>query len=743
MRDGQGRLVAEETAYTAAGQLKEMAFGNGVRSSFGYDELLRMTSIRTMTATNSQLQRLDYRYDADGNILSIDDLVLGMSQGFQYDDLGRLVRAQGPYGDERYQYDAVGNLIRKGNLIMGVDPARPHQVVCAMDANLGRGNANGIVNNPRYQACMDTLQALSRRQDAPMPGNGGSPNLTAFQLAYDARGNVIAKGDLRFEYDAENHMVQVFDRTGKLIEKNIYDAGGERVVQWTPSDTTIFIDGMYEENQTHASRHVLAGKQVVATVVTPRATVNLIHAAPEPMLASVATGWNLWLGGPWYALPLLLTGAALLAAAFECLRRNKRWRAELAAAGTALRKHPARSLVIILMVPVMTMVTTDWATGEIRVSTAQNKGNAQSEMRYYYHANHLGSVNVVTDDRGSVTARRDYKPYGDAIDWSGANGGPRELLMTYNGQRYEEPTGLYQFGVRHYDPQLGRFMTADTQVPDPMNPKTLNRYAYAGGNPIRYVDPSGHAWYDFLIAAFVIIAAIVITVATFGALAGVGVVLFTVGAGLIAAAIALSQGLNPLSEQFWRAVVTGMVLGAVIGAGLFALPTMLSSSALWIETISSMALVGAATGAIETTIAHFASGASTDDLLGDLLLGIGIGFATGAVAGGLMGGLTQIGTLGAMALKAVQALKSVIRVAGFTFKALSLTYAAAASWWTGSEKSMMSLFPGVSDVWTYLSSPRKEIGVPSWIFSGTWPGMVGSPPPGGTAALLQTMPLSR
>lgn len=752
VRDGQGRLVAEETAYTAAGQLKEMAFGNGVRSQFGYDELLRMTSIRTMGVTNSPLQSLDYSYDPDGNILSIDDRILQASQTFQYDDLGRLIRAQGPYGDERYQYDAVGNLIRKGDLIMGVDPAHPHQVICAMDASLGRGNANGIVNNPRFQACMDTLQALSHRQDAPMPGNGGNPNLAAFQLTYDARGNVVTKGDLRFAYDAENHMVQAFDRTGKLIEKNIYDSGGRRVVQWTPSDTTIFIDGIYEENQTHASRHVTAGNQVVATVVTPRATVRLIQAAPEPMLASVATGWKRWsgflAGGPWwYVLPLLLTGAVFLVAGLECMRRNKRWRSELMVAGLALRQRPARSFVTILMVPVMTMVATDWATAEVRASTPQGKGNAQSETRYYYHANHLGSVSVMTDDRGSVTARRDYKPYGEAVELSGAQGGPRELLMTYNGQRYEESTGLYQLGVRHYDPQTGRFMTADTQVPDPMNPKTLNRYAYAGGNPIRYVDPSGHAWYDFLIAAFVILVAIVITVATFGALAGVGVALFTVGAGLIAAAIALSQGLNPLSEQFWRTVVTGMVLGAVIGAGLFALPTMLAGGATFLETVASMALVGAATGAIESSISHFASGGGADSLLGDLLVGIGMGFVTGAVAGGFMGGLTQLGTLGSMALKAVNVIKTVVRAGALAFKAVSLTYAALISGLTRREQSLtgdlLSLIPGMGDFNGYFSSPRKEIGIPSWALSGTWPGLIGSQPAGGTAALLQTMPLAR
>ena len=48
------------------------------------------------------------------------------------------------------------------------------------------------------------------------------------------------------------------------------------------------------------------------------------------------------------------------------------------------------------------------------------------------------------------------------------------------------------FVARQYDPALGRFLQADTIVPDPGNPQSLNRYSYTLGNPLRYTDPSGH-----------------------------------------------------------------------------------------------------------------------------------------------------------------------------------------------------------------------------------------------------------
>jgi hypothetical protein len=47
-------------------------------------------------------------------------------------------------------------------------------------------------------------------------------------------------------------------------------------------------------------------------------------------------------------------------------------------------------------------------------------------------------------------------------------------------------------GARWYSNRTGRWVSADTIVPDPSDPRGLNRFAYVLGNPIRYVDPSGH-----------------------------------------------------------------------------------------------------------------------------------------------------------------------------------------------------------------------------------------------------------
>ena len=63
--------------------------------------------------------------------------------------------------------------------------------------------------------------------------------------------------------------------------------------------------------------------------------------------------------------------------------------------------------------------------------------------------------------------------------------------LGFTGQRSEN-FGLYDYHARFYSPALGRFISADTLVPNPASPGDFNRYAYVRNNPLRYVDPTGH-----------------------------------------------------------------------------------------------------------------------------------------------------------------------------------------------------------------------------------------------------------
>jgi RHS repeat-associated protein len=111
---------------------------------------------------------------------------------------------------------------------------------------------------------------------------------------------------------------------------------------------------------------------------------------------------------------------------------------------------------------------------------------------YYLHADHLGSTSLATNESGQeVTGSRTlYYPYGEER-WS-ASGGTLPTDYTFTGQRADAGTGLMDYNARYYDAALGRFVQADTIVPSPGDPQSLNRYSYVAGNPLKYTDPTGH-----------------------------------------------------------------------------------------------------------------------------------------------------------------------------------------------------------------------------------------------------------
>lgn len=102
----------------------------------------------------------------------------------------------------------------------------------------------------------------------------------------------------------------------------------------------------------------------------------------------------------------------------------------------------------------------------------------------YYHVDHLGSTRLKTAANGSAIYESNYEPFGPS---SGENG---DEDYRYTG-KHEDPTGLYYYGARYYDPVTGRFTTRDTVMGDLSGPQTLNRYIYCMNNPHKYTDPDG------------------------------------------------------------------------------------------------------------------------------------------------------------------------------------------------------------------------------------------------------------
>jgi len=118
----------------------------------------------------------------------------------------------------------------------------------------------------------------------------------------------------------------------------------------------------------------------------------------------------------------------------------------------------------------------------------QRSGYASDNELFYVHTDHLGSTAITANASGGKYGELRYKAFGETRYTDGTT----PTTYRFTGQREEATLGLYFYGARWYDQALGRFVQADTIVPELRNPQALNRYSYVYNNPLKYVDPSGH-----------------------------------------------------------------------------------------------------------------------------------------------------------------------------------------------------------------------------------------------------------
>lgn len=93
-----------------------------------------------------------------------------------------------------------------------------------------------------------------------------------------------------------------------------------------------------------------------------------------------------------------------------------------------------------------------------------------------------------------AATRRHFDPYGSPLkDADGAQSGAAQAWIderAFLHQPGSTSTGLRDLGARLYDPELGRFVSADP-VLDVSDPQSLNAYAYADNDPVNGADPDG------------------------------------------------------------------------------------------------------------------------------------------------------------------------------------------------------------------------------------------------------------
>ncbi len=122
-----------------------------------------------------------------------------------------------------------------------------------------------------------------------------------------------------------------------------------------------------------------------------------------------------------------------------------------------------------------------------KIEVYTESGGGGGGEKYFFHADYLGSVRMISDVNGEVVWQKRYTPFGSEEEQSGS------IVNDYRftGKAWDAEAGLFYFNARWYDPETGRFISEDPLWGNIRDPQSLNRFRYARNNPFRFSDPTG------------------------------------------------------------------------------------------------------------------------------------------------------------------------------------------------------------------------------------------------------------
>lgn len=144
-----------------------------------------------------------------------------------------------------------------------------------------------------------------------------------------------------------------------------------------------------------------------------------------------------------------------------------------------------------------TTVKTYWPSG---IGVEIDRPNAATSEFNWSHKDWLGSPVALSDEAGALRESMAYDPWGkrrkldgsaapDTLDGRVDNRG-------FTGHEMLDQLDLVHMNGRIYDPRLGKFLSADPLISDPLDGQNYNRYSYVLNNPTNMTDPTGFCQKD-------------------------------------------------------------------------------------------------------------------------------------------------------------------------------------------------------------------------------------------------------
>ncbi|MGO4549245.1 RHS repeat domain-containing protein [Paenibacillus sp. 2TAB23] len=306
---------------------------------------------------------------------------------------------------------------------------------------------NGLVQSITYPTLADgsTLQtdyvydSLNRMQT--MTNKKGMVVLSSTTYSYDNNGNIVTATQMvkdevtttrSYTYDKLNRLLTISRSDGSAAIYT-YDSKGNRLTLSDTSQTPINLD---QESYTYDLFNIL-------TAATTGSNTTSFEYAPDGMRYKKTSGSNV---------------------TQYRYNQNSEVISEVDANNQAIANYVRGDRLLV----------------KKEVATAKD---------YYYLYNGHGDVIQIVDTSGNIVNSYSYDEWGNITQQT--EGIANEFK--YAGEVYDEETGLYYLRARYYDPSIGRFINEDTYEGEITNPLSLNLYTYVENNPLRYIDPTGHA----------------------------------------------------------------------------------------------------------------------------------------------------------------------------------------------------------------------------------------------------------
>ncbi len=435
--DATGRLSGITTpdgstvtiAYNGKGQAGSSTNGRGQTTTYSYDAAGRLAQLADPSGA------ISYTYDANGNRLSVSDSVGTITR--QYDALNRITRQTDVYGNAiQYAYDAAGNLVQltyPGGKQVTYTYDNANRLTLVTDwANrqtLYQYDYDGRVtlSNPGGWFDQWSYDAVGQITNSSIGSSPGNSQYRTYR--YDAVGSVVSEVDPSLARPATPGPALTYDNANRLIAVN-----GQAVSYDVDGNMLNVWNGSAFDTAGYDSRNRLVS--LGNTTFTYDADNNRVGQTSGGTTTRYVVDSNA-------RLPRVLM--------------------ETDGSGT-----PTAFYV--------------YGLGLI--------GRQDAADNYLtYHYDRRGSTVALVDTAGIAQDTYQYGPYGELVSHLGATSQPflydgRDGVMT-------DSDGLYYMRARYYGPQVKRFLQRDIIAGTPAQTPSLNRYAYALGNPARFIDPSG------------------------------------------------------------------------------------------------------------------------------------------------------------------------------------------------------------------------------------------------------------